>query len=75
MLSPTARRRSLQLKLSYIEEKIVRVQGELMDVEREVSVQNPTLFAHDHLGVKALKYQLEYLERVAGSIREELRRK
>lgn len=72
-LSPAARRRSLQLRLNYIEEKVVRVQGELLDLEQEVSKSNPTLFVREHLGVRALKHQLEHLERVAMKIREELR--
>ena len=72
-LSPRARRRSLQLRLNYIEEKIVRVQEELLGVEQQVTRANPTLFVREHLGVKALKHQLEHLERVAMKIREELR--
>lgn len=72
-LSPVARRRSLKLRLDYIEEKIVRVQEELLNLEQEVSKGNPSLFITEHLGVKALKHQLEHLEKVAMKIREELR--
>jgi hypothetical protein len=72
-LTPFARRRSLKLRLNYIEEKIVAVQEELHNVEQTVSETNPGLFPSEHLGVKALKHQLEHLEKVAMKIREELR--
>lgn len=71
-LTPYARRRSLKLRLDYIEEKIVRVQEELHTLEGEVSA-TPGLFAGGHLGVSALRRQLEHLERVAMKIREEMR--
>ncbi|MCI0724077.1 MAG: hypothetical protein L0338_34725 [Acidobacteria bacterium] len=72
-LTPYARRRSLRLRLDYIEEKIVRVQGELETMKQEVSTARPGLFPDEHLGVNALKSQLEHLERVAMKIREEMR--
>ena len=72
-LTPYARRRSLRLRLNYIEEKIVRVQDELLTLEREVSTAYPGLLANNHLGVSALRRQLEHLERVAMKIRGELR--
>lgn len=72
-LTPYARRRSLKLRLDYIEEKIVRVQGELEVLEHEISTDTPGLFPDTHIGVSALKSQLEHLERVAMKIREELR--
>jgi prefoldin subunit 5 len=71
-LTPFARRRSLKLRLNYIEEKIIAVQEELHNVEQTVSDTNPGLFANEHLGVNALKHQLEHLEKVAASIRKEL---
>jgi len=72
-LSPFARRRSLNLRLNYIEERIVRVQEELLNLEEEVSKSNADLFINEHLGVKALKHQLEHLEKTAMKIRGELR--
>lgn len=72
-LTPYARRRSLKLRLDYIEEKIVRVQGELDTLECEISASSPGLFPNNHLGVSALKSQLEHLEQVARKIRGELR--
>jgi prefoldin subunit 5 len=71
-LTPFARRRSLKLRLNYIEEKIIAVQEELHSVEQTVSETSPGLFVNEHLGVKALKHQLEHLEKVAASIRKEL---
>lgn len=56
-LSPSARRRSLKLKLTYIEEKVVRVQEELLRLEQQATQTNPTLFVPDHLGTKALRHQ------------------
>ena len=73
LLSSRARWRSLQLRLNYIEEKIVGVQEELLTLEQEITEKEPRLFVHEHLGVTALKRQLEHLERVAAQIREELR--
>ncbi|MCI0721540.1 MAG: hypothetical protein L0338_21595 [Acidobacteria bacterium] len=72
-LTPYARRRSLKLRLDYIEEKIVRVQEELHALEGEVSA-TPGLFADEQIGVSALKRQLDHLERVAKKLREELHR-
>ena len=69
----SARRHSLRLKLDHIEEKIVSVQEELFNLEQEASQSNPSLFVNEHLGVKALKHQLEHLEKVAMKIRKELR--
>lgn len=40
-------------------------------LEQEISATNPGLFADKHLGVSALKRQLEHLERVAKILREE----
>jgi len=71
--TPFARRRSLALRLKYLEEKIFAVQEELHNVEHTVSETSPGLFINEHLGVKALKHQLEHLEKVAASIRQELR--
>ncbi len=73
-LTPYARRRSLRLRLrlDYIEEKVVRVQEELHALEQEVAATSPSLFVNEHLGVTALKGQLEHLEGVARKIREEL---
>jgi len=72
-LTPSARRRSLKLRLNYIEEKIVAVQEELHNVEQTVSESSPSLFVNEHLGVRALKHQLEHLEKMAASIRQELK--
>ena len=48
------------------------MQEELHNVEQEVPKSNPGLFPSEHLGVKALKHQLEHLEKVAATIRKEL---
>ncbi len=49
------------------------MQEELLNLEEEVSKSNADLFINEHLGVKALKHQLEHLEKTAMKIREELR--
>lgn len=68
-LSPRARRRFLQLRLNYIEEKIVRVQEEIYQLEEG---HNPRLFGEEDPGLKALKENLEHLEGVARQIRGEI---
>ena len=68
-LSPAARRRSLKLELENIEQKIVRVQEEIYQLEQG---HNPGLFGEDHPALRALKGNLKHLEGVARQIRREL---
>lgn len=71
-LSPRARRRSLMLRLHYIEDKIVSVQEELFRLKGYGDQESPSLFPSDGLGAKVLKSQLEHLEGVARTLREEI---
>jgi hypothetical protein len=70
-LSPSARRRSLKIKLGHIKRKIVRTQEHIYQLEQE-SPDHPDLFGDRQPALRGLKEHLKHLEGLAQNLRKEL---